>query len=145
MAPAHAGGQGQALSRLRERACTDMPIVNVQVVCSDPASVPGGLAQALADGIGAALQAQPGSVWVTLDLLPRERYAENHVALADGDLPVFVTVLMRRLPPPDDLRAQVASLARAVGQATGRGSGRAHVILEPAGAGRVAFGGDLQA
>lgn len=121
-----------------------MPIVTVQIVCAAGEALATSTAQELADRIGTALQAAPGHVWVRLECLGRESYAENHAALGDAELPVFVTVLLHEQPRGDALRAQALAVATAVANGTGRPPGRVHVLFDPPGAGRVAFGGVLR-
>lgn len=56
-----------------------VPIVEVEIVTDDEPGVT--VAQALADGLGAALGAPAGSTWVRLRTLPRSGYAESGGAL----------------------------------------------------------------
>jgi phenylpyruvate tautomerase PptA (4-oxalocrotonate tautomerase family) len=119
-----------------------VPIVDV-VIVSDDASWPG-LAQTLADGIGDALGAPIGTTWVRLRALDRNRYAESGGADADADAgPVFVEIISRRAPDGPQLSNAVVDIVRAVARATGLPAERVHVIFEPDGAGRIAFGGRL--
>lgn len=117
-----------------------MPIVDVAIV-SDDVSDPS-LAQTLADGIGDALGAPIGTTWVRLRVLDRDHYAESGGADADAS-PVFVEIISRRAPRGPQLSSVVADIVRAVARATGRTAERVHVIFEPDGAGRIAFGGRL--
>jgi phenylpyruvate tautomerase PptA (4-oxalocrotonate tautomerase family) len=121
-----------------------VPIVDV-VIVSDDASWPD-LAQTLADGIGDALGAPIGTTWVRLRALDRSHYAESGGADADADAdaaPVFVEIISRRAPDGPQLSSAVVDIVRAVARATGRPAERVHVIFEPDGAGRIAFGGRL--
>ena len=117
-----------------------MPIVDVEIVSRD-GGLPHGTANKLADAIGAALEAPIGATWVRVRVLDADRYAES--GTATGIRPVFVSILRRTLP---DLGAR-ASMSRAVASAVsailGRPHENVHVIWEPEGAGRVAFGGEL--
>jgi phenylpyruvate tautomerase PptA (4-oxalocrotonate tautomerase family) len=118
-----------------------VPIVTVEIVQSQVDS-PAGVAQSLADAIGRALQSPPGQTWVRVRGLPRAHYAENESTLND-DLPVFVTVMKRQLPPVPELAAEIAALTAAIAQVTRRPPERVHVEYAPAAAGRMAFGGRL--
>jgi phenylpyruvate tautomerase PptA (4-oxalocrotonate tautomerase family) len=119
-----------------------MPILDVEIVDRPGASLAPDLAQCLADRAGDALGAPPGTTWVTVSLTPSTRYAESGGS-EGGYLPVFVRVLKQSLPVGPAHTAEVAALTRAVGEATGRARDQVHVIYEPPGRGRVAFGGIL--
>jgi hypothetical protein len=100
------------------------------------------LAPRLADVIGDALNAAPGRVWVRLQHLPAERYAENGDPL-QGGLPVFARILHARPPVGAALRDEITTLTVALAQVSGRPAERVHLEYAPAGAGRVVFGGRL--
>jgi phenylpyruvate tautomerase PptA (4-oxalocrotonate tautomerase family) len=119
-----------------------MPIVTVEVVAGVNAMAPD-VAQALADAIGRALKSPPGQTWVRVDSLARDRYAENDAALDTAQLPVFVTVLKKQVPPRAKLEGEVIALTEAVAQVIGRPVACVHVEYAPAAAGRLAFGGVL--
>lgn len=122
-----------------------MPIVDVQVV--SPASAPqrASLTRELADALGAALAAPAGRVWVRLAWLPADHYAENGSDLAEGEAPVFVTMLHADPPEGEARVAEATAIASAVGACVGRGVEWVHVEYAPAGRGRIAFGGKLLA
>lgn len=120
-----------------------MPIVDVQIVSRESAPERDTLAQELADALGTCLEAAPGRVWIRLHWLPASRYAENGVALLDAELPVFVRVLHARLPAGEVLKAQAHQIAQAAAIVIGRPPDRVHIEFAPAGAGRIAFGGEL--
>lgn len=120
-----------------------MPIVDVRPVVTDAHELPAGAAQILADAIAQALGAKTGRVWVRLSELPRDKYAENGGAVADNDLPVFVSVLLADWPRDDDKVQQAGELAAAVAASLGRHVERVHIEYAPPGRGRVAFGGNL--
>jgi phenylpyruvate tautomerase PptA (4-oxalocrotonate tautomerase family) len=120
-----------------------MPILDIEMaICQDEALAPG-LAADIADRSGEVFGSPPGSTWVKLRAIPCDHYAENGGGPPDGVYPVFVSVLKARLPAPDALRAEVARLTAAVAEATGRPAENIHIVYLPAGAGRVAFGGEL--
>ncbi len=120
-----------------------MPIIDVQMVMQEGTLERDKLAQELADALGVCLGAAAGRVWVRVHVLPASRYAENGAVLSAAELPVFVCVLHARLPESAALKEQAQRIARAVAVACGRAAGRVHVEFAPAGAGRIAFGGEL--
>jgi phenylpyruvate tautomerase PptA (4-oxalocrotonate tautomerase family) len=101
------------------------------------------VAQALADAIGRALESPPGQTWVRVASLARDRYAENEATVDAAQLPVFVTILKKQIPPPAELAGEVTALTEAVAQVVGRPAACVHVEYAPAAAGRLAFGGTL--
>lgn len=118
-----------------------MPIVDVEMVTDDaPAH---GLAARLADAIGQTLGAAEGATWVRLRVLERGSYGESGGALAADVQPVFVTVTAQRRPTGEQLADAIRGITSAVADATRRPRMNVHVIFEPDGAGRVAFGGRL--
>ncbi len=113
-----------------------MPIITVELVDDEEPSP--ALATELAAAIGPVLGAPDGETWVRLHLLPPARYGES----GDADptiRPAFVTIIAYR--KPDDLATVAPALAGAVGAVLDRPPQSVHVIFEPDGAGRVAFGG----
>ena len=120
-----------------------MPIITVELV-GESADVPERtLAQVLADSIGRALASPPGQTWVRLRWLARHDYAENDSSLSADQLPVFITIIKRKMPSPVELQAEVAAVTEAVAAAVGRASDQIHVEYAPPGAGRVSFGGKV--
>ena len=121
-----------------------MPILTVAMV-ADPEGLDPGLAQRLADEAGRVLGAAPGTTWVMLDLIPSTRYAESRApgASQPGYRPVFVRVLKRALPEGPARAAEVAALTISSAEVCVRPHSEVHVIYEPPGQGRVAFGGNL--
>ena len=119
-----------------------MPIVTVEVVADANAMAPD-VAQALADAVGRALKSPPGQTWVRVGSLARDRYAENEAALDVAQLPVFVTILKKQIPPRAELDGEVTALTEAVARVIGRPAACVHVEYAPAAAGRLAFGGIL--
>ena len=120
-----------------------MPIVDVEIVLLPEESMRSGLAAEIADRCGEVFGSPPGSTWVKLRPIPCDHYAENGGGPQDGVYPVFVSVLKARLPAPEALRAEVSRLTAAIAEATGRPVENVHIVYLPAGAGRVAFGGEL--
>ncbi len=118
-----------------------MPLLDLLLV-GTPDIAPG-LARAVADAVADALQAPPGRVWVRVQGLPVQAYAENHSVLDAEGLPVFVTLLHAQ-PPEGEARTQEAQrLTTVIAAALGRPAACVHLAYAPAGAGRQAFGGHL--
>jgi phenylpyruvate tautomerase PptA (4-oxalocrotonate tautomerase family) len=120
-----------------------MPILDVTLVPGNGETLAADLPRQLADAAGRAFGAAPGSVWVTLHLLPVDRYAENDTAAADTPRPVFVRVLKAIEDTADARAAEAAALAAAFAACLACDPSHVHLIYEPAGRGRVAFGGRL--
>jgi phenylpyruvate tautomerase PptA (4-oxalocrotonate tautomerase family) len=119
-----------------------MPILRVEYVETREWAPPQDLAQRIADAAAAALHAPPQSVWVTVARVARGNYAENEGAPPDA-APLFVSINKRVLAEGPALAEEAAALTRAIATACGRAPGDIHLIYEPPGAGRVAFGGRL--
>jgi phenylpyruvate tautomerase PptA (4-oxalocrotonate tautomerase family) len=120
-----------------------MPILDIEMVVAPGETVPAGTARTIADATGTVFGADAGTVWVKIRTLPGADYAENGVGAADNPAPVFVRVLKRNLPEPGALRVEAARLAEAIAKVCGRPVENVHILYEPPGAGRVAFGGEL--
>jgi len=120
-----------------------MPILDVEIVLRPGESMRLGLAAEIADRCGEVFGSPPGSTWVKLRAIPCDHYAEDRGGPPDGVFPVFVSVLKARLPAPDALHVEVARLSAAVAEAAGRPVENVHIAYLPAGASRVAFGGEL--
>lgn len=120
-----------------------MPILSVEIVSGPGQAIPGGLVTAIADAAGRVFKALPGELWVRLNELDHEHYAENGTADATRIFPVFVRVLMASLPPEAELGREASALATAIARACGRPVESVHIVYEPPAAGRIAFGGKL--
>ncbi|MCC7405090.1 MAG: hypothetical protein IT288_11890 [Bdellovibrionales bacterium] len=116
-----------------------MPIIEIEFVGEENFST---IAQDLADGIGKALNSPAGHTWVKLRTLPSQQYAENQIGSKDVN-PVFVSVLLRKLPENLELERMAKSLGEVISQISHRRVENIHVVFLPEGAGRVAFGGKL--
>jgi phenylpyruvate tautomerase PptA (4-oxalocrotonate tautomerase family) len=119
-----------------------MPILRVEIVLRPGETLPPGLAAALAESAGQLCGAPAGAIWVRLTGLPAWNYAENDTP-AGSVHPVFVNVLKAALPPPERLAVEAAQLTEVIARLCGRPAENVHLFFEPAGAGRVAFGGRL--
>ena len=120
-----------------------MPILNVELVGEVESRLREGLAERLANAAGAALNSRPHGTWVKLHCLPADQYAENDGGPTEGALPVLVSLLQAEVPTGQILEQQVSALTAAVAECTGRPHENVHLIFEPSGVGRVAFGGKL--
>lgn len=120
-----------------------MPILDVTAVLRDGETLAADLSRQLADAAGRVFGAAPGTVWVTLHTLPADRYAENGTAAADTPRPVLVRVLKATEDATDARADEAATLACALAACLAREPAQVHLIYEPAGSGRVAFGGRL--
>lgn len=120
-----------------------MPILSVELIGPPlPSAERPGLARRIADAAGHALGSEPNGTWVRLRDLGPDDYAENGEAF-EGTPSAIVTVLHADVEPTSTLELEAAALAAAVAEATGRDRRHVHVIYEPPGRGRVAFGGEL--
>ena len=119
-----------------------MPLLKVEIVESPEWSRPPNLARRIADAVAEALGAPPESVWVRLTTIAPGDYAENGGAPTDAS-PVFVTILEKAPPRGAALAAEVAALTTAIAGACGRSANDIHLIYEPPGLDRVAFGGRI--
>ncbi len=117
-----------------------MPIVDIEFVGS---AAPRPDAQRLADALGRALATPAGTTWVRVRELPRANYAENESALADDELPVFMTVLHAHLSEGAARKTEVELLTLTLATALDISPTRVHIQYAAAGAGRQAFGGQL--
>ena len=120
-----------------------MPILDLRCICQNRDDVPTGAAQSVADAVATSLKLGPGRVWVRMQRISVEDYAENHETVSAEDLPVFATVLHARLPKEEELRAEVRALTQAIAEALGRDAQRVHLEYASPGAKRMAFGGKL--
>lgn len=120
-----------------------MPILDIEIVSDIPEPDTGDYAQALADVAGQVFASPPARTWVRVRRLAREAYAENGVAVAPSELPVFVTVMKRQVPERAELAREVAALTQAIARVVGRPADHVHVEYAAAAAGRMAFGGTL--
>lgn len=120
-----------------------MPLLEIEMVVAPGELIPAGIARAVADAAAEVFGAPAGTVWATFHRLPAADYAENGIGAAETPAPVFVRVLKRDLQEAGALRAEAAELAAAIASFCGRSVDNVHILYEPPGAGRVAFGGEL--
>lgn len=117
-----------------------MPILKVEIVTHVVEVMNPHLARELADRTAEVFGAEPGGNWVTVQFIPADNYAENG---GHDTFPIFVSVLKARWPAEEALREEAARLAAVVAEVCRRPAGNVHIIYQPEGAGRVAFGGKL--
>lgn len=117
-----------------------MPILDIEVVVRPNEFLLTDLAARLAEAAGRVLEAPKGSTWVKLRALQTTEYAEDG-GIPEGVFPVFVRVLRAELPATADLQREMEQLTVAIAQTCGRPAENVHILYEPAGRGRVSFGG----
>jgi phenylpyruvate tautomerase PptA (4-oxalocrotonate tautomerase family) len=119
-----------------------MPIVDVEIVLRPDEVVRKEIATELANEIGEIFQSSPAGTWVKVRELSAECYAENG-GTPNGVYPIFVSITKSKLPEVDELEREAAKITGAVAQICGRSSENVHLIYQPEGRGRVAFGGKM--
>ncbi|MFP3854090.1 MAG: hypothetical protein ACLFWD_07330, partial [Anaerolineales bacterium] len=81
--------------------------------------------------------------WVRLSYVGLDDYAEAGGGPPPGVLPVFVRVLLADVPERQDRRELARELSSRVAKKVNRPIENVHLLFEPPGRGRVAFGGRL--
>ncbi len=120
-----------------------MPILFVDLVLRPGERAPASAASVLADQAGHLYGSGPGDTWVVVREIPAGGYAEND-SPEGVYFPAFVHVVRMQLPDTLVLIAEAARLAEMAGRALNRPPDNVHIIFEPSGGGRVAFGGRLR-
>ena len=119
-----------------------MPIVTIELVRQPQEKFGGELVSGLASGLGKVFGSSAGGTWVKVYQLTSESYAENGGSAADT-FPVIVHVLKSSLPTSDHMQKEVEEITSVVARLTNRRQDLVHIIYEPPGKGRVAFGGSI--
>lgn len=120
-----------------------MPILDIEIVASDSASsLPADLAQSLSNEAARVFGAPQGTVWVKVRVIPSAQYAENG-GKPEGVYPVFITVLKSRVPERSALEDEISGLTQAIASTLNYPVENVHIIYQPGGVRRVAFGGKL--
>jgi phenylpyruvate tautomerase PptA (4-oxalocrotonate tautomerase family) len=126
-----------------------MPILDIEIVASDPDPsagsgrvLPANLTQSLADEAAQVFGTPDGTVWVKVRVIPSAHYAEDH-GTPPGVYPVFVTVLKSKVQKGSKLEDEIARLTKVIAKVLNRSEENVHILYQPDGAGRVAFGGKL--
>ena len=120
-----------------------MPILKIEVVSRPGEELANDLAERLADAAAAVMSDAIGRTWVRLRRLDAKSYSEDAGGPPEGVYPVFVSVLKADPLEQEELEAEAARLARAIAEQSGRPVENVHILYEPLGRGRVAFGGNL--
>src|SRR5688572_3749402 len=115
-----------------------MPILDIELVLQPDERLPANLASELADAIGRVFGSAAQQTWVKISTIPRDHYAENEAGSLASIAPVFVQVLKARLPAPEALAVEVATLTTAIAEICRRSADQIHIIYQPPAAGRVA-------
>jgi phenylpyruvate tautomerase PptA (4-oxalocrotonate tautomerase family) len=119
-----------------------MPLIEIEVIGPSRLAT-AKLTRQLAGALGETLGSPPASTWVRLRTLPASHYAESSTARPVGAKAIFVTITHRKLSARARLRREASEISRIVGKICHRSPEQVHVIYEPPGAGRIAFGGQL--
>jgi phenylpyruvate tautomerase PptA (4-oxalocrotonate tautomerase family) len=117
-----------------------MPIVDIEIVLKPNEAIQSQMTSELANQLGEIFESPKGGTWVKVRGLIESQYAENEQESEEA-YPVFISVLKSRLPTPDEMQIEVEKLTAAVAQIYGRRPENVHVLYEPEGRGRLAFGG----
>jgi phenylpyruvate tautomerase PptA (4-oxalocrotonate tautomerase family) len=120
-----------------------MPIFDVEIIVRQDEKLGNELASELANSIGEILDSPSGAVWVKVRGILQENYGENGTIASKGNYPVFVSILKWRLPKPSEMAIEVATLTLTIAQVCNRAVDNVHLLYEPEGLGRVAFGGKI--
>jgi phenylpyruvate tautomerase PptA (4-oxalocrotonate tautomerase family) len=120
-----------------------MPILDVEIVVPDLGQLKPNLPTDLSDAIGLLLGVPPGKTWVRVRELLHKNYEEGGGGAPEGTRVVFVEILRRKNPPPEELRSEVAKLTQLFARVCECPADNVHILYKPDGRGRVAFGGKL--
>lgn len=120
-----------------------MPILDVEIVVSDTERLDTNLAASLAGAVADVFGSPAGQTWVRLRVLPMLNYAENGGGPPEGTQPIFVTVLKAKHPTRAELEDEIDRLTEKIANICKRPAENVHVLYEPQGSGRIAFGGKL--
>ena len=119
-----------------------MPIVDIEIVLTPDETIPPEMASELADQLGEIFGSSKNGTWVKVYGNDRIHYAENG-GKEPGVHPVFVSILKARLPAAEEMQREIDAIIEAIAQICKRDPASVHVIYQPAGKGRVAFGGKI--
>lgn len=120
-----------------------MPILRVEIVSATGENKKANLAGLIADEVGDILASKPGGTWVSTHWWPAEDYAENGGGPPENVRPVFVEILLAKLPSPEEMERQVKLITTALAKICDRPPENVHVLYLPAARERMAFGGQL--
>ena len=125
-----------------------MPIVTIETLSDLPGSPDDALPipevlQQLTNELGRLFGSEPGGTWVRARQQQRAYYAENGTVVGADVRPVLVEVLKADPGDEEALAAEARAVCQLVATALARPVENVHLIYQPAGRGRVAFGGIL--
>ena len=118
-----------------------MPIVDVEIVLKENETIPENLSSNFANELGRIFNSPSNSTWVKVRGLSAHQYAENGETRKDV-LPVFVRVIKSKILK-GEIQKEAEQIAVVVANICDRPAENIHIIYEPDGSGRVAFGGKL--
>uniref|UniRef100_UPI0040492A96 tautomerase family protein n=1 Tax=Cephaloticoccus sp. TaxID=1985742 RepID=UPI0040492A96 len=119
-----------------------MPLIEIEII--GELTVPqAGLARNLADAMATVFGSDIAQTWVRLRMTPVFHYAENGTETPLGASAIFVKVTKRHLPDLTTLGIEADRISEKVSELCHRPKELVHVIYEPPGNGRIAFGGKL--
>ena len=119
-----------------------MPIIDIEIVLKPNETISEKMVSELADVLGEIFGSSKNGTWIKVSGSSSVHYAENG-GKEEGVYPIFVSVLKSRLPNPEEMQKEVEAITGAVAQVCNRSSSFVHVIYQPEGKGRVAFGGKI--
>ena len=119
-----------------------MPIVDIEMVLKPDEAIAAEMVSELADRLGEIFGSRKNGTWVKVHQITAHHYAEN-AGKEQAVYPVFVSVLKSRLPGPEEMQKEVDEITDTVAQLCNRPSSFVHVIYQPEGKGRIAFGGTI--
>jgi len=119
-----------------------VPIVEIEIVLKPNETLQDKIVSELADELGKIFGSLKGGTWVKLYKLSEKQYAENG-GKEESVFPVFVSIIKSKIPSHEELQIEAETITKAVAQICERPSTLVHIIYEPAGSGRIAFGGKL--
>ena len=119
-----------------------MPIIDIEIVRRPNEIIRNDMVTELADELGEIFHSPSRGTWVKVHDIPSSQYAENGET-AIGLYPIFVKIIKSTLPSLEEIQQEVEKITGAVAQICNRPSENVHVIYQPEGRGRIAFGGKL--
>jgi phenylpyruvate tautomerase PptA (4-oxalocrotonate tautomerase family) len=120
-----------------------MPVLQITLVLKAGETLPADAAARIADAASAVFSTEAGRTWVRIDLLHTNMYAEDHGGPPPGVAPVFVSVLKAHLQGKRALAKEAKALGEGIAALLDRPAENVHILYEPPGTGRIAFGGNL--
>jgi len=119
-----------------------MPVIDVEIILRPGETIRKEIVSELANELGDIFLTQEGQTWVKVSELSADHYAENGER-SEKIYPIFISVIKSKLPTVEEMQEEVQKITGAVAQIFGRSSENVHVIYQPEGRGRVAFGGKI--